>query len=75
MQAYDRIEGRIIRRLVKRFWADVIFPVSAPVPSSSLPAKEADPQLATMGPSGRGFGDFPYLGSGGRRFDFWKDQL
>ena len=27
---------------------------------SEFPAKEADPQLA-KGPSGRGFGDFPYL--------------
>ena len=39
-----------------------------------LPAKEADPQLA-MGPPRKGFGDFPYLSSGGRLVDSLKEQL
>ena len=40
-------------------WTNVIILAATAVPSSSQ-TKEADPQL-TMGPSGRGFGDFPYL--------------
>ena len=40
---------------MKPNWADVVFPASAPVPSSSQPKMQTDrPQLA-MGPSGRGF--------------------
>ena len=39
-----------------------------------LPVKEADQHLA-MGLFLRGFGDLPYLRSGGYQFDSWKDQL
>ena len=39
-----------------------------------LLCKEVDPQLA-MDHSGRRFGDYPSLWSGGRRFDFRKNQL
>ena len=50
MQAYDNLalEDNLIWRLVKRHWADVAFPASTPVPSSSQP-KEADQQLALPG--------------------------
>ena len=40
MQAYGSLPWSIIQRLVKRCWANVIFPESSPVPSSSQPKKQ-----------------------------------
>ena len=42
--------SRIIWRLMQRCWADVVFPVSAPVPSSSQPKKQTiSSQLVLLG--------------------------
>ena len=58
MQAYGRLALEDNSGVGKAVQAHV-FLAPAAVPSRSQP-KEADPQIA-MGPSGRGFGDFPYL--------------